>query len=345
MSVQSRTTDDLDRLLRHRAGPLVQGGHASAVVAVAVREGRESVVALGRTAWRGGHPTDPETAFELGSLTKTFTGLLLAEMATRGEVTLDDPVAAYLPCQAVPRDPAARRITLRDLATYTSGLRRIPWAVTGEMMRSGLANPYARYQEADLYRTTARMRTRRPPGSTVRYSTLGYGLLGQALANAAGTDYPALIQERICGPLAMTGTGTAPHREPAIGHRRRTPVPPWLFGALAGAGALRSTGTDMLRYLRAQLAPEATPLASALRLTHQAQAGPQTPAHHLAWFHYRAGGLTLLWLAGGTSGFTTFLGFSPASGAGVVLMANVRASLRQPVLHAARKAFYDVALR
>jgi CubicO group peptidase (beta-lactamase class C family) len=127
-------------------------------------------------------------------------------------------------------------------------------------------NPYAGLSVEELYAGLARTRLRRRPGERVKYSNLGAGLLGEALARASGQPYETLVRERICRPLGMGDTMMTPTGEQtarlATGHTRRgRPAPPLQLPVLAGAGALRSTATDLLRFLEANVDPAHTPLA------------------------------------------------------------------------------------
>ncbi|SFP02565.1 CubicO group peptidase, beta-lactamase class C family [Amycolatopsis arida] len=332
--------------LRQYVRPLVTEGQAPGAVIGAVHAGQATMVCAGHTAWGRGRPVGPGTVFELGSVSKTFTGLLLAEMVDRGQVGYDDRVVEYLPPRAVPADPDAGRITLAELATHTAGLPRAPGAVYRTMLRSGWTNPYAHYTVEDLYRTTARLRTRHRRGR-YRYSSLGFGLLGCALANAAGDSFERLLTDRVLAPLGMTGTTTEPGGAgDAIGHRRGRPTAPWTFQALAGAGAVRSSAADLLRYLRAQLSPDTSALATALRHSQEPR-HRQPHGDHLclAWFHRVVRGRPLLWHDGATSGFSAFVGLSPTTGTGVFLLANVMPTRRQPAVRAGRRAFSDLLRR
>nr|MDQ3578296.1 beta-lactamase family protein [Actinomycetota bacterium] len=203
MSANTTGTAALGDVLQRHAAPLVADGDTVGVILGGIRGEESSLVCLGHTARRAGEPMGPDVAHEVGSLSKTFTGLLLADMVTRGEVDYDDPVVAHLPGHAAPSGEAGRRITLLGLATHTAGLPRTPSRVYLTMLRTGWRDPYAHYTVDQLYRTTARLR----PGTAgrFRYSTLGYGLLGQALANATGTPYPRLLTERVLNPLGLSG--------------------------------------------------------------------------------------------------------------------------------------------
>ncbi|MEV7597916.1 serine hydrolase domain-containing protein [Kitasatospora sp. NPDC089797] len=248
---------DLERLLR----PLFRAAGPDGGVAVAVIRGDERVVACrGRSDRPGERPVRADTRFELGSVTKTFTGLLLAEMAARGEVRYDDPIDRYLPANAVPGYPHERPITLLHLATHTSGLPRLPVGVLPAVAPRWFSRPYATFGPAHLLGALPRTPVRGTPGTQVRYSNLGCGLLGLLLANAAGQRYDDLLAARVCGPLGLVDTSCGPGREDAGGYRRGRRVPSFRLPALPGASALRSTADDMLRYVQAHLSLDAVPL-------------------------------------------------------------------------------------
>jgi CubicO group peptidase (beta-lactamase class C family) len=188
-------------------------------------------------------------------------------MAHNGEVQLSDPVASLLPAGVSVPALKRRQITLEDLATHSSGLPRDPTTLGP----GSTANPYADYSADALYEFLAGHELAREPGSRVEYSNLATGLLGHALALRAGTTYGVLVRERILQPLGMTSTAVTPSAQmdarAAIGHDARgRPIPPWLWGksTLAGAGALRSTIGDMLRFAAANLENEGSPLQRAM---------------------------------------------------------------------------------
>ena len=152
-------------------------------------------------------PPDAHTIFEIGSLTKVFTATLLALLSEEGRLALDDPLQRYLP-PGVELPVRGRPITLADLATHTSGLPRLPHRFFLRSLRHR-RNPYAWFTVDDLHAGLPSTRLRREPGGRSRYSNLGYGLLGHALAACAGSSYEQLVQERICRPLALADTHAA----------------------------------------------------------------------------------------------------------------------------------------
>src|SRR5215467_7311064 len=171
------------------------------VVGVIEPTGRR-VVAYGNLANGDPRPLDGDTIFEIGSISKVFTSLLLADMVRRKEVSLDDPAARYLPEHVRMPERNGKSITLLDLSTHTSGLP----CVAGNPKPKDPANLYAGYTVNDLYEFLSSYTLQRDPGSEFEYSNLGAGLLGHLLAYCAGTDYESLIRMRITAPLGMPDT-------------------------------------------------------------------------------------------------------------------------------------------
>ena len=273
------------------------------------------IVAGGPVVWHG----DPDGLFQVGSVTKVFTSLLLATYVVDGALALDDPVARLLPELA---DAPAAGITLEQLATHTSGLPRVP----GRLWRRsfGHPDPYADLDHASLVGDVRALspRPRRRPA----YSNLGAALLGEALATWAGGTYEELVGERICAPLGLDATTCHPAQEPVGTGRRGSPKPgTWHFTAYAGAGALWSTLADLQRFLAAQLERPAGDLGEAIRLTHQVRVPGKRMDQCLGWLrlHGCDDGPALLWHNGGTAGYRSFVGLQD-TGAVTVLSATDR---------------------
>lgn len=260
-----------------------------------------------------------DTVYEIGSLTKTFTALLLADAADRGTLKLDDPVAGLLPDYRIP-GYGSRTITVLDLATQSSGLPRLP----ANLAPRRADNPYADYGAVQLKAFLGSHALVRAPGAQYEYSNLGFGLLGSALAASAGKDYAALVGERIAGPLGMTRTGVALTADMAAhlaaGHDGAgKPVSNWDFASLAGAGALRSSAADMLRYLQAHMRPDTVAAAAGKPQRAAAMPGEQIG---LAWHIRQMDGRTVAWHNGMTGGYASFMAFTADGERGVVVLAN-----------------------
>lgn len=298
----------LDRRVGQRPGEAI-------VVGVIDPHGRRIIA-------RGSAKAD--TLFEIGSITKVFTGLLLADMAARGEVGLDDPVAKYLPAGwTLP--VRGRPITLLDLATHRSGLPRLPL----NLPFTDEGNPYADYTPTLMRNFLKTWQPERDPGAAYEYSNLGVALLGQILAQRAGTDYATLVGARITGPLHMDDTRVRRAR----GDMRRQatpldeflrPVAPWDDSVMAPAGGLRSDAADMLDLLAANLGLTPTPLKpaiDAMQVIRAAGDGPDT-AMGIAWMVKTTPVGRIVTHGGATGGYLTRIAFDPLRRRGVVVLAN-----------------------
>lgn len=279
---------------------------------------------------RAGGDLAADAVVEIGSVTKVFTATLLADMVVRGEVRLDTPVRELLPAGTAVPDRGGVQITLEHLATHRAGLPRSPAGIgvlSGSVKMLRGRNPYAGFGRDDLLAGLSRTRLRRVPGTgRPSYSNVGFGLLGETLAHAAGTTYDALVRERVCLPLGLVdtvtpATATADQRRRwATGHRRRgRTAQDWLLTGIVGAGGLRSTVQDQLTFLAAQLDPDGTPLADAIRLARRPRVRRTRGGQALGWMHL-AGKPPLWWHNGGTGGFRSCAAFVPARDRAVVVL-------------------------
>jgi len=269
---------------------------------------------------------DGDTLFEIGSATKVFTSLLLADAVQRGEVALTDPVSKFLPADVKVPERSGKKITLADLATHTSGLPRLPTNLAPKDM----SNPYADYTVQQLYDFLSHYELRRDIGAQYEYSNLGAGLLGHALALRAKMSYEALMRARILDPLKMKSTAItlsdALQKRLVAGHDPSGGIAKnWNLPTLAGAGALRSSANDLLEFLSAELGFTKSPLASAMsvQLATRRPSGSPTLEIALGWHIFKTpSGQEIIWHNGGTGGYRSFIGFDPKKRAGVVVLSN-----------------------
>jgi CubicO group peptidase (beta-lactamase class C family) len=267
-------------------------------------------------------PVDGDTLFEIGSVTKVFTALLLQSMTDSGEVRLDDAIGQYLPTSVKTPTRKGKEITLAGLATHTSGLPRLP----DNLDATNVKNPYVDYTVEKLYDALARLQLKRSWVLPVEYSNLGVGLLGHVLALRAGESYEELVTRRICNPLQMNSTRITLTPElkdrlaPGHGAAGDT-VENWDFAVLAGCGALRSTANDLLKFLAANFGWTHSSLS-------QAMVAAQQPRHRIGFFR-KIGLIWLIdtargtiWHGGGTGGYCSYVGCKRRLRRAVVVLAN-----------------------
>jgi serine-type D-Ala-D-Ala carboxypeptidase/endopeptidase len=287
---------------------LVGRGHIDPIVAVSTPAGRL-------------HAGDADARCEIGSVTKVFTSLLLAELARTGDVHLDDTVGEHLP-EGTRLSRGVAAITLEHLACHRSGLPRLPPGVlTRSMSRTALADPYADIDEDRLLSALARTRVRGTPGQApVRYSNFGVGLLGMLLGRATGAGYEQALMTRVITPLGLESTSfeDTPLHE---GHHRGRPVAPWHLAAMAGAGGLRASANDLLRFLEL-VRDGGGPLEEAIAETVRPRSEQGRLGVGLGWFLLGDG--DVLMHDGGTLGARSEIRLERHSGTAVVVAGDGR---------------------
>lgn len=294
------------------------------VVGIISKNGSQ-VVGYGKLSKDRPQEPDGNTVYEIGSITKVFTSILLQDMAERGEMNLDDPVAKYLPKFVKIPTKDGKEMTLQHLATHTSGLARMP----DNFAPKNADNPYADYTVEQMYDFLSRYQLTRGIGEKYEYSNLGVGLLGHLLALKAGMDYETLVTKRICAPLKMSSTviklSPAMRARLAQGHNEvLRPASNWDIPTLAGAGALHSTTNDLLLFVAANLGFAKSSLTPILQKTHAPQHGTDSPNLQIAlgWHILKKDSSEIIWHNGGTGGYRSFIGFDKAKDLGVVVLSN-----------------------
>jgi len=304
------------------------------IVVGLVDESGSRVVAFGRARQGSDELVTGDSVFEVGSVTKVFTSLLLAQMVEAGEVRLDDPIARYLPPSV--KTPRAREVTLLHLSRHTAGFPPFP----DNMRPVDPLNPLDVYTNEALFAFLDSHRTPRKAGNFHLYSNVGPALLGELLARRAKSDFETTLARRVLDPLAMRRTGfrltpelRAAH---ALGHTSLgQPIPLGDVRGLLGAGALRTTGSDMVRFLEANLGLRPSALFTALRATHETRADRQMPdlAMGLGWFHEAILGTRLTVHGGSTEGFTAYVGLDLEHKRGVVVLSNSEHEVKNIAVH------------
>jgi len=320
---QTRVLPDDAKLLELIKSRVDDGRATGLVLGVMDADGSTRIVSYGDRG-ADAQPLGPETVFEIGSVTKVFTTTLLADMVQRGEVSLDAPAQQYAPRGMTLPTLNGKAITLAHLAEQNSGLPRLP----SNMSFADMSNPYADYTAENLNTFLASHTLRRDPGTEFEYSNLGMGLLGLLLAHRSGQTYEQLVKTRILDPLGMASTGIAltPPMQTRLaqGHTAEgAPTANWDLPALAGAGALRSTMNDMMRFLDANLGEPASDLERAMRFTQTPRftMSPNTRIG-LGWITVTQGDGGFIYHDGGTGGYGAIVILDRKRNVGVVLLAN-----------------------
>ena len=271
---------------------------------------------------------DGDTVYEIGSITKTFTSLLLADAIARGEVAAETTVGTLLPLGGAP----AAAVTLAELASHRSGLpRTAPATIAENLLLLTSRDPYI--QDVDGVIALARDARLHERGRC-EYSNLGTALLGQALAAASSLDYARLVQERIFGPLGMATSSVPvtaenlPDDAPTGYSMGGQHAPPWTLNGAAPGGGIRSTATDMARYARALLDGTAPGMAA---LTPRWDAGHGSRIGY-AWNTDEVAGRTVTSHGGATAGFCAAIAVDRANQRAVIILSNTRVPVERAAL-------------
>jgi CubicO group peptidase (beta-lactamase class C family) len=315
--------------LQQRLDALVKGSPGGAAVAWVDADGAVYFQS-GTFSSDDPRPITADTQFELGSVSKVFTALLLAQSEREGRVLRLDPAARYLLAPGDPDLAALSKITLLTLTTHTSGLPRLPSNIGPNP--DGNPDPYAKYDRAMLVEALRRDGKVAPTGDSMAYSNFGAAVLGEALASAWGVSYAEALTTHVLSPLGMRATsvglaGLPPPANLAPGHSGGATVPNWTFQAFAPAGAVRSSARDMALFLQAFLGKGGERLRPAMEATLQPQHTADDVGGHigLGWL-IDDDERPVYWHNGATAGSHTFVAFRPATGIAVAILSNIQVS-------------------
>lgn len=331
--------------------PFVEN-HKNAGISVGIIYGSETFTKnYGVKDLQSNLPPDANTIYEIGSITKVFTATALAKLAIEEKVDFNDTIEKYLPKEQKTPIFNGQKIKLIHLATHTSGLPRLPSNIMPYLIFNA-EDPYANYDAKRLYDFLSGYDLKKEPGKINEYSNLGMGLMGQLLVNKHGGNYETLIQETISKPLKMNNTFVNFSKEnrknsaqgysnikKILGFKANIKSQNWNFDALSGAGALKSSVNDMLKFLEMNIEPDDTTLGEALKLTHinRVKVDEQMSVG-LGWHILNMDNDKIIWHNGETGGFHSFIGFSKDYKIGVVILSNTANSFDTEAFGFLRKA-------
>jgi len=267
---------------------------------------------------------DGNTIYEIGSITKVFTSLLLADMSQKQKLNLNDPISKFLPKTVKTPVRNEKEISLLSLSTHRAGFPRNAYNLDPK----NLDNPFADYATKQLYEYISNFELSRDIDSKWQYSNIGYTLLGHILTTVEHKNFDTLMNMAICRPLNMNSTFfSLPPKlklNVASGHSESgQPASAWDF-PLAGGGGLRSNVNDMLTFAEANLGFTKTDLFSAMELSHilRAKKDGENTYTTMGWTLSNTDGKYILFKDGGTGGYRTFLGIDKKNKIGVVVLSN-----------------------
>ena len=273
-----------------------------------------------------------ETLFQIGSVTKPFTATLLALLASEGILSLDDTLESHLGDEVeLPR--SLQRITLRQLASHTSGLPRDPVNRRDVPDSPGVMLPYSRNE---LLTGLLKTRPTTRPGTKWAYSNLGYAVLGRVLEVASGETYEKLLRRRILIPLKMNDSGIAmsPEQDRRLAtcywSEDDTPIARqrWQIGEVGSFAGMFSSLSDLAKFVLAQHEADSTSPFSAdvLKTLHEPIAQIDNDGRRamaLGWFVDKFPGIgSLIGHGGEVDGHSACIAFLPEARVGIIVLAN-----------------------
>ncbi|HRW58435.1 MAG TPA: serine hydrolase domain-containing protein [Chlamydiales bacterium] len=311
---------DVQELVKH----CVEEGYTKGMAVAVIDENGIDYYSYGHLSDESKVSVDENTLFEIGSVTKTITGLLLQIMIEKGEMDLNDPLEMYLPSYVKVPQYKNKKILLKHLANHTAGFPYMPTNFESEDM----GNPFAGYTEEYLYDFLSNFEPPRAPGKVHEYSNISVGLLGFIISKKVGMPYEQLVREWILEPLQMNSTYVnVPESETyrfAKGHVGDAQVSNWDIPVLEGAGALKSCVADLARYVQANMDLIESDFSDAFKLMHKRTCRTKMPyiGMTLTFNDYIKFRPRVIWHNGGTGGYHSFIGFCPKTKKGVVILSN-----------------------
>ena len=296
----------------------------SIIVGIVDANGRQ-IIAEGQLSDHDSRLPDGNTLYEIGSITKVFTSLLLADMSLKQQLNVHDPISEFLPVTVKTPIRKGKEISLLSLSTHRSGMPRFPYNTDPK----NLDEPYIDYGVNQLYEYVAHFEPSFDIDSKWQYSNVGYGVLGTVLTLVTQKNFETLMTDEICKPLHLNNTVislTAKQKENlAIGHAETgTNVGLTALGAIEAGGALRSNVNDLLTFAEENMGLIKTALFPAMELTHvlQAKKDGNDTYTTMGWTLDNNNGQNILFKDGGMPGYCTFLGIDNKNKIGVVVLSN-----------------------
>lgn len=319
-------TNDLDIFIDSIAQTYIKKANTQSLTIGIIHNNKINTFFYGETI-KGDTTSLPleNSLYEIGSLTKVFTSTLLANLVETNIIALDDSISKFLP-DSLKQNQELLGITFKQLANHTSGLPRLPNNFE-KTLKYNAADPYASYTRKDMFAALKDIKLNAPSGEKYEYSNFGYGLLGELIAIISKKSYSLNLQDIITKPLAMNNTvekiNPKTQKVTKVYNADGTEVPVWNWQAFVGAGGIKSTVTDLLKFTQAQFAMPQSALENAMALTRQFTFYlPPNSDIGLAWHMSMMDDVVQYWHNGGTAGSYSFMGIVPDEKSAVVVLSN-----------------------
>lgn len=317
----------LDKAVDSLLQPFITQANTVGVSIAVLVDGKVYYYGYGETAKGNNHVPEPNTIFEIGSISKTFTATLLADAVNKNKISLDDPANKYLPDSVPQLSFGGTPITVKTLINHSSGLPRMP-----DNFTSVDANdPYKEYDDSKMFSFYKHFKPTRSPGEKYEYSNLAAGTVGVILEKINNAAYEDMLLKTICKPLGMNDTRQYLRKEDsarfAKGYSDGNYAAPWNFKAFVGAGGIRSTAADLVKYAAAQLGKAPAGLNKAIQLTHAVTFTTNEATVALGWHIIKPGNDELLFHNGGTGGYRSYLAVNLQKNYAVVMLSNTTISV------------------
>jgi CubicO group peptidase (beta-lactamase class C family) len=322
----NRMKTPLDLRIDSLVRPYIQMKHTAGICIAFIKDGKTTTYSYGEVK-KGENqlPDADKTFFEIGSISKTFTGILLADEVIKGKMSFDDPINKYLPDSIGKMSYMDVPITLKTLSNHSSGFPRLPM----NLYKKGddANNPYQNYDAGRLFSYLKTFKPYREVGVNYEYSNFAVGLLGTILAQQNQLSYEELLLQKICKPLNLRNTkislDTTDKNNFAQGFDEKgKATSAWDLNTLAGAGGIRSTTNDMAKFVEANMTKAPKQIQEAIELSQKVSFESGQNIVGLGWHIAKRKERTIYQHSGGTGGFRTFVGFDKERQIGVVVLSN-----------------------
>lgn len=326
-------TNPLDEYIDSIAKTYLEQKNAQALAIGIIHRGKINTFYYGETS-KGDSLSMPteNTLFELGSITKVFTASLLANLVENKIISLDDSITKFLP-DSLAQNNSLQKITFKDLANHTSGLPRLA-SNLDKTPKFNALDPYAQYGRKELFAYLKDIKLEDAPGEKFEYSNTGFALLGELISIITKKTYSQYLSETITSPLGMSNTvekvDPRTQKIAKVYDSKGQEVPVWQWQAYTGAGSLKSTIADMLKFAQTQFKMPESMLEQALALTRQfTYYLPPTTDIGLAWHMNMTNDVVQYWHNGGTGGSSSFLALVPDNKSAIIILSNSELSVDQ----------------